>query len=377
VVLFLAAFRHPAMPFAQAATRPDLLQAPVLVSNDPFHLAAWGCVREIKLNEASCSIIGSTWQHGRGCTGERDCAPHRSLKEVVNLSRMATSPRLPGHIGDPCSSAFHKITDAPSLLAVSSQKLRESVAMLPDDSFAVDFDSAEGQEDAPFLPPALYSDEETKAERPLRSKPEQANKPKKKGKKPKASKNAGSVHDDCASGDLAEGASSKKKSSLSSGDSGNVAGSMKRLLREAKTQWVRMAVGSICLFGAAVCNLLSPALFGNILDALTRVIVYDRTEALAIAQRNCGWLICGCRFCPGNLDYATDSHARFLVLQLLPSLARFLALDGRTCSRTPVNRWLPTFVVGCFGRCWCRKSNSLILVERGSLSADYHQILSF
>jgi hypothetical protein len=91
---------------------------------------------------------------------------------------------------------------------------------------------------------------------------------------------------------------------------------MKRLLREAKTQWVRMLAGSLCLFGAAGCNLLSPALFGNILDALTRVIVYDRTEALAIAQRNCGWLICACRCPPCSFVCVTMPDVVLVVLQL-------------------------------------------------------------
>lgn len=108
------------------------------------------------------------------------------------------------------------------------------------------------------------------------------------------------------------------------------AASVARLLREGRTEWRRLALGSICLFGAAAANLVVPSLFGGILDALT---THD-PSGIAIAQRNCGLLVrtwMRCRFAlrvctsdllPSHRPFASPPSAVYTILGALLSFGR-------------------------------------------------------
>lgn len=73
------------------------------------------------------------------------------------------------------------------------------------------------------------------------------------------------------------------------GSDGVGSASYGRLLREGSAEWRRLLAGSLCLFGAAGCNLIVPSLFGNILDAMTTIT--DPTLAISMAQYNCSLLL--------------------------------------------------------------------------------------
>lgn len=104
---------------------------------------------------------------------------------------------------------------------------------------------------------------------------------------------SGSVSDAAPeSGDLDDPSTTKKKKKPAKKENADAAGSMRRLLREAKGQWPRMLGGSLCLFAAAGCNLVVPSLFGNVLDAMTTIPTNGVQHAFAVAQYNCGLIVC-------------------------------------------------------------------------------------
>ena len=87
------------------------------------------------------------------------------------------------------------------------------------------------------------------------------------------------------------------KAASTKAKSGNSSVSMTRLLLEGRSEWFRLACGTVCLFAAAGCNLVVPTLFGRILDALTTPS--DNNTATGIAQTSCATLVC---------KYASGAH---------------------------------------------------------------------
>jgi hypothetical protein len=65
--------------------------------------------------------------------------------------------------------------------------------------------------------------------------------------------------------------------------------SARRLVQEAATEWRRLLAGGLCLLASTVCSLVTPTLFGNIIDALSSAD--SRDMRLAIVQRNCAVLV--------------------------------------------------------------------------------------
>ena len=57
-----------------------------------------------------------------------------------------------------------------------------------------------------------------------------------------------------------------------------------RLVKESASEWRRLTVGTVCLLASTVCSLVTPTLFGNIIDAVTAVAADSR---LAVVQQNC------------------------------------------------------------------------------------------
>jgi hypothetical protein len=57
---------------------------------------------------------------------------------------------------------------------------------------------------------------------------------------------------------------------------------LRRLLQEALPQWRRLLIGALCLVGTTVGGLITPSLFGAIIDATTQPVIQ-----LAEVRRTC------------------------------------------------------------------------------------------
>lgn len=194
--------------------------------------------------------------------------------------------------------------------------------------------------------------------------PRQEDGGKKKKKKDKAAK---------AAKKAAKAGKAKSKDGAA-GEGEDTVASFRRLLREGKSEWRRLLAGSVCLFGAAGANLVVPSLFGNILDAMTRIT--DKTEAIRMAQYNC-FLLLG-KHPGGRIPCAGRAWRRLaatcLVAPIGPAVRSWVSLccQGIPAARRPfLSAWgiirLPR------ARRWPSRPLAsrvcvLSLVERGSVA---------
>ncbi len=61
-----------------------------------------------------------------------------------------------------------------------------------------------------------------------------------------------------------------------------------RLMQEASSEWRHLSSGGLCLIGGTACGLMTPKLFGDIIDAVT---TQSGDERVATVQHNCIGLV--------------------------------------------------------------------------------------